>query len=99
MRSVCFITTTHEGGFIDRSRGYRPRLTRRNRRFSGSFLHFDVFAVDAVGVFYELLRQLLAGLMTDEAGTRAIPMPPRTSRRDLVKVHGVTIWLVPHSAP
>ena len=25
-------------------------LTRRNRRFSGSFLHFNVFAVDAVGV-------------------------------------------------
>jgi len=25
LRSVCFITTTLEDGFIDRSRGYRPR--------------------------------------------------------------------------
>jgi hypothetical protein len=51
MRSVFFITITRGDGYIARSPPHSDRgLTRRNRRFSGSFLHFNVGAVDAVGV-------------------------------------------------
>jgi hypothetical protein len=35
-RSVFFITTTRGDGYIDRSRGYRPRIDRqRSREFAG----------------------------------------------------------------
>ena len=51
-------------------------LTRRNRRFSGSFLHFNVFAVDAVGVLRTSPPTSCSPeLMIDEAGTRMTLVP------------------------
>src|SRR5215216_7429555 len=47
-----------------------------NRRFSGSFLHFNVGAVDAVGVLRTSPPTSCSPeLTTDEAGTSVIPMP------------------------
>jgi len=72
-----------------------------NRRLNGAFLHFNGGAVGAVGVLRTSPpTSVLTGTDDRGGGHRCHPdARPVLSRRDLVKVHGVKIRLICHSAP